>query len=200
MPTVEEILRDLEADDESTGDGADETPDAPDTATIKAVRDWGKGWEKKAKAQEKELEKLRTFQTEVTERERTATVAGVFKELGLPERQAELFLKTNEGEVTADVVRQFVTDFGLVPSGEGKGEEPEEKKGFEPGGISPQGTSPKPTLVTPQELLKILKEDPARADQLVAEGKVQTASYDDLTWKSQKGFDDAIEALKKARE
>jgi len=179
--TVEEILRALEADDEPANGEETETPDAPENTTLKAVRDWGKGWEKKAKSFEKKVEDLEKFRTEVVERERKTVVTGVFKELGLPEKQADLFLKTNDGEVTADAVKQFVTDFGLVPGGEEEGQEKvEEKRGFEPGGVSPQGGTPKPVLVTTAELMELLKTDPAQASKLVEEGKVERPSWDDL--------------------
>ena len=63
--TVEEILRALEADDEPADGEETETPDAPENTTLKAVRDWGKGWEKKAKSFEKKVEDLEKIRKSV---------------------------------------------------------------------------------------------------------------------------------------
>lgn len=168
MPSIEEILADLEDDDspkepESSGE-EQQTPS--DNSTIRSIRQALKDAEKRAKAAEA---KVLEFETE----KRTNTVKGVFKELELPERQAELFLKTHDGEVTSDAIRQFVTDFGLKDlSGETGGTTEEKSQGFEPGGTG--GSAPEPKFYSLDEV----KQMPA--DQVEALAKAGRLKLDQL--------------------
>ena len=181
MPTIEEILRELEASDVESGEAVEDKHDAGDNenATIRAIRESQKEWEKRAKELAKEVRTLRTQAETAAEESRKATALGVFKELELPEKQAELYLKTVEGDVTADSIRQFVTDFGLKDLSADTGGTTEDKsQGFEPGGTG--GAPPKADLISTVELAQIMATDPARASQLVAEGKVEKADWSTL--------------------
>jgi hypothetical protein len=180
MATVDEILASLEDSSGDASDGGDagtggDTPEPTptETATIKAVREWGKSWEKKAKEALKQVADLEAYKTSVVEAERKATVSTVFKELELPEAQAELFLKVNEGEVTADAIKQFVTDYGLKGGEDLSGGTTESKSGgFDAGGPNdarPLGSK----MYTADEALQLAQSDPEAYAAARKAGRVQ---------------------------
>ena len=175
MPGIEDILRDLDAD-ETEGSEEEVTP-VDDNVTIKAIRESQKQWEKKAKELARENKALVEFKKEVEDKTRLETVSSVFKELGLPDKQAELFLKTHEGEVTADNIKQFVQDYGLKDLSEETGGTTEDKSGgFTPGGVG--GAAGGVKGVTREEWLKLVKTDVDRAQRLFAEGRVDLSEIE----------------------
>lgn len=172
MPSLDELLAGLEDAPESADDGEDETPPANESPTIKQIRDAQKSWEKKARELGKELkatnEKLQAYETE----KRETTVKSVFAELDLPEKQANLFLKTHEGEITPDAIRQFVTDYGLKDLSEETGGTTEDKsQGFQPGGTG-GAAAPTGSKIPRAEWLQLVQSDPLRAQKLHSEGRV----------------------------
>lgn len=137
---AEEILAALQRADDLEEAGAKDKPeadpaDAPESNTMKAVREYGDSWKKRARDAEKRLAELEAAVAERTEKERRTTVETVFKGLELPDKQVDLFLKVHEGEVTDESIKQFVQDYGLKDlSGEGVTPSSEKEAGFQPGG------------------------------------------------------------------
>lgn len=173
MPSIEEILADLEASEtEEPAGQEDETPaGTSESSAIKAIRDSQKSWEKKARELGKELKAAHAQITEFTTTKRTETAYGVFDQLELPKAQADLFLKNHEGDVTADAIRQFVTDYGLKDlSAETGGTTEEKSEGFQPGGTG-SGTA-EPKVYSLDEAKTLAGSDPARLESLISSGRV----------------------------
>lgn len=180
MPDIEEILAAL-ADENDDGQSEEQAVPPTQTSQMKDLRDWGKQWEKKAKELARLNRELEEFRSKALEKERLVTVSAVFKELELPEKQADLFLKAHEGEVTADAIRQFVTDYGLKDlSVETGGTTEQKSEGFEPGGGG-QSSVPGPKVYSRAEWLALAKTSPDKARQLYESGRVDTSEIDQIT-------------------
>jgi hypothetical protein len=163
MPIEDDILKALL--EEAEGDSETETS-STESENLAKVRDWGKGWEKKAKELAKEVAPLREFKANAESEQRVGTAKSVFKELELPDEQVDLFLKVHEGDVTPEAIKKFVVDFRLKDLGEGA---IREEKDFEPGA---GGDAPSSKTYTREEFDALLYTDPARAERLFREGKV----------------------------
>lgn len=164
------LLASLE--NEETDEG--ETTDGGENNAIKQVRDHAKKLEKQLKSAAKELGELREFKQTVVADQTKATVQKAFTDAGLNEKHASLFLKVHDGEVTADAVKNFVTEYGLVP-GEAtdETEEPAEKSTFAPTQAASDGAAQQGTgTISRPDWLKIVGTDPAKAQKLQAAGKV----------------------------
>lgn len=173
MPSVEEILADLEASEEKEAEG-EEKEEAPgsENATIKQIRDAQKTWEKKARDLGKALKASEARVAEFEDTQRRTTAEGVFKEIGLSEKQAALYLKNHEGDVTSESIRQFVTDYDLADLSKETGGTTEEKSGgFQPGGTGNTESSTA-ALMPRKEWLQLVGTDPARAEKLLRDGRV----------------------------
>src|SRR5438874_2524726 len=109
MPTLDELL-DEESEETTEETAVSET----ENATIKAIRESQKKWEKAAKDATKLLRESEAKVTAFESAARESTAKAVFKEIGLSEKQAGLFLRVSEGEVTPESVRQFVQDYELA--------------------------------------------------------------------------------------
>lgn len=83
-------------------DHEDDTPDGADNQNFKQLRSYARKQEQRAKELEAQVAVLRE---EVTK--------AVFERVGLSEKHATLFAKVHEGEVTADAVVQFATEYEL---------------------------------------------------------------------------------------
>jgi galactitol-specific phosphotransferase system IIB component len=124
-------------DDVDTPDeGATVTP-AEDNKTIKQMRDALERAEKRAKAYEKQVEKLSEFQTSVLAERKNQAVTQVFTEVGLSPKHAELFKKVNPDlevdAITADTVKAFASEYELAASSGEVPDAPEVKpEGFTP--------------------------------------------------------------------
>lgn len=167
MDKIEEILAALDdSDDDKPDEPTSEDTPPKDNSAIKQIRAAVKEWEKRAKAAEAKVQEYET-------KEREATVKGVFKELELPEKQAALFLKTHEGDVTADAIKQFVVDYGLKDevATETGGTTEEKSQGFQPGGTG--GGIPEPKVYSLDEAKQLVGTDPGRLESLIAAGRVQ---------------------------
>lgn len=171
MPSIDEILADLDASEDNAEVAGEDADNSTDNSAIKAIR----AAEKEAKKQARELGKaLKEAQAEIAtfrNAERESTVKGVFAELELPEKQAALFLKTHEGDVTADAIKQFVQDYGLKDlSAETGGTTEEKSEGFQPGGTG--GAPADPKMYSLDEAKTLAATDGARLEQLIASGRV----------------------------
>lgn len=172
VATADEILAALAAGEEAPDE---ETPagDGSENSAIKQIRESQKMWEKKAKELAKENKTLLDFKVQTEEKARRDTVSAVFTELELPEKQAELFLKTHDGEVTSDAIRQFVVDFGLKDLSEQGDKTTEEKsQGFTPGGTG--GGNPPPAEVFDlNKAMELASSDPAKLEKMFSEGRLK---------------------------
>lgn len=131
--------------------------------------------QKEKKAMAKKLAELEEFQNQILAEKRKQALATA----GLNDFHAEVFSKFFE-EVTDENVKVYKERAGLVqPEPEPEPEvAPEAPRGFAP--MQVPGTTNAVRMFTVEELKQIAKTDPARANQLVAEGKVQLARWEDL--------------------
>jgi hypothetical protein len=118
---------------------------------------------------------------------RSLKATSVFKELGLPAKHAELYLKVKGDEpITAESVGSFITDYSLAPS-EQTAPAPENQPAPTPvdqtaslAGMA--GAAGNPSLagvasgqkMTQAEFQKMLLTDPTGATRAYVEGRVQT--------------------------
>ena len=126
---------------------------------------------------EKELDELRKFKTDTTTEVRTRTATEAFKALKLSEKQADLFLRLNpEGEVTAEAVRAFATEYGFTPQ-EASSEEGEETKTDEGTAFKPvstsEGTPAAGKMLNAIEWFELYQTNPGEAMALANRGKVK---------------------------
>ena len=103
------------ADETSGWEEESEEEETPgDSAPMKQLRAHGRKLQKDLKAQEAELTELRTFKTTTELASRELQAGKLFTELGLSDKQARLFLKTNpDTEVTKDSIKEFAVEYGL---------------------------------------------------------------------------------------
>ena len=159
---------------------------------FKQLRDYAKKLERQVSSASKELEQLRQFQAEVQAEKRAATVAQVFKKVGLSEKHAGLFAKINaDAELTEEAVIAFASEYDQprqevqAPEGEASVEEissgnivelnPAEaqpaKTGFAP--AQPAGV-PSGTIITSyEEAVKLQTSNPAEFARLFQAGRVK---------------------------
>lgn len=170
MPSIDDILDALGEDPEEE---PTETSAAPkqENKAFKELRDHAKRLERENNRLNKEVGDLREFKTSVTKAQRAKQVEGAFKELGLNEKQAELFLRVSDAdEISVDGVREFAQQYGLIV-----GEEETTTTsggGFPPSNLSGSADPGKRT-VTRDEFEKMVSTNPAKARELLAEGRVK---------------------------
>lgn len=137
---------------------------------------------KRAKDLEKELDELRSFQERTLQEQKTNALRGA----GLTEGQAKAFQAMYQ-EVNDEALASFRAEvLGVQP--EAPAEEPTldiapetiEAPGLGPVNVPTSAAAPQSKQYTANELARILLEDPARADRLVAEGKFKQADWADL--------------------
>lgn len=176
MPTspksVEEILAELEGSEdepEDDGEGEDKSGDNP---TIRQIRESQKHWQKQARDLGKALKDANATIAEFESKTRVTTAEGVFEQLGLTKKQAALYLATKPEEVSADTIKAFVKEYELAEITEGGQEDSEtESTGFEPGGLGGAGVASS-TKVPRTEWLKLAETDPAKAEKMFLDGRV----------------------------
>lgn len=156
--------------------------DVDDNQTIKSIRDHAKALERQLKAQERELETLRSLRDQYESDARRAKTAAVFTEVGLSEKHATLFAALNpDVEPDAETVKAFAEEYGLaIARTEG---DDDKLKAEEDPGFSPV-TSGQPTdkrRYSSEEWWTLQRENPAAALQAVKDGRVDLAgSLSDL--------------------
>lgn len=126
--------------------------------------------QKARKDAEKQLAELVKFRDDQLAKARTEAL----KSAGLSEGQAKYF----QGDVTPESIEAYKVDLGITTKVQETEEEAADQSreaellkrpAFQP---TVTGTAVAPAAISAAELAKILKTDPARADKLVAEGKV----------------------------
>lgn len=167
MPSLEEMLAAIAADDAGEDTESEETVPTPrkDNSAFKQLRDHAKKLEREAAAAKKEAEELREWKQTREEQDKSSALAGA----GLSPRQAEVFLKFY-GDVTPENVAEFRKDVlgvGATPTGDQAPSEefrPTGSAGFDAPGDKP---------LTMEEVKKLKEEDPDKALALLRSGNVQ---------------------------
>lgn len=143
----------------------DDGEEEDDNASFRQLRQHAKKLEKELASLRKEAEELRRFREEV-ERQRTVEAArAAFREAGLPDALAELYVKAEEGEATKETVLAFAKRYGLAreePAGSEETEEQQPSAGFAPT-VTPQAAPTGRTPMTWKEFADLHRVDPARA-------------------------------------
>lgn len=173
MPSIDDILDALKDEDGSEEEPV-ETSAPKENKAFKELRDHAKRLERENARLNKEMGELRDFKSSVTKAEKAKQVQGAFKELGLNEKQAELFLRvTDTDEITTDGVREFAQQYGLIV-GEEDGDISTTTVG---GGFPPSNVTgsadPGTRVVTRDDFEKIAKTNPTKARELLSEGRVK---------------------------
>lgn len=171
MPSIDEILGALEeSDSEEDTETTTAAPPAKDNRAFKELRDHAKRLEKETAKMNRELAELREFKSSITKAERAQQVQGAFKELGLNEKQAELFLRvTDAEEITVDSVKQFAQQYGLIVGDE---DTTTVDGGFPPTNVSTTAESTG-RMLSRDEFEKLAATNPTRARQYLTEGRVK---------------------------
>jgi len=167
MPSIEEILASLSEEPE-TADGDDnDTSEPKDNKTIKAIRDHAKKLERELSKAAKELGELREFKSTVTREKTQEQVTAAFKEAGIEDRFAKLFLRVQGDEpVTAESISSFVQEYGLAD----EGKVPPGGGGFAP---TPGGEPANKATISRDDFDKLARENPAKAQEYLRRGAVQ---------------------------
>lgn len=171
-------------DDDDTDEGAGTTSGSKDdNKSIKDLRSAVRRAEKAEKAALAELEPLRAFKAERDATERAAAITSAFEEAKLNPTHSKLYAALNpEAEVTADSVRQFATEYGLIDTAGADADVASgavvQSKGWTPVTID-DGTRGA-TTVSRAEWLKLAATDQKRAEQLFLAGRVDLSDVDAL--------------------
>lgn len=165
MPSLEEMLAAIAAEDsgeDTVSDDTEDTPRAKPNSAIKQLRDHAKKLEREANAAAKERDELRAWKEQRVQEDN----ANALKGAGLSPRQADVFLKFY-GEVTPENISEFRRDV-LGVTGEEAPTPPEE---FRPtGAIGAFGQAEKP--LTRSEFEALWRKDPVEADAKASAGLV----------------------------
>src|SRR5258706_3338933 len=133
---------------------------------------------KKLRDAEKEIDRLKPFETKVVTGERDIKLTAVFKEAGVSEKQVKIFTALNPevdpATVTKESVVKFAQDNDLTitpPEAEGEGEAAgSEGDGFTPVATPPGAVTQKGVLSS-DDWLKLAGTDPAAAEAAFKPGK-----------------------------
>lgn len=139
-----------------------------DNKVIKQIRDHAKKLEKELAQTRKEADELKTWKAETESRSRTQVLSAA----GFNEKQAQAFLAMNQ-EVSSEAIQSFKSEVL------GQGEAPESaSRNDTSSGFGPTDTSGERSgttaggYVTRQEFEQIMRQNPAKGDELVRSGKV----------------------------
>ena len=137
MSTVDELLAALQAEEEAaeaaaSGDTGEGSNPAAESNVMKQIRDRNKALTKALKEEKARADAAEAYRVEVETAKNTALARNVFKGANLPEKQADLFLKIHQGEVTEEAAKQFIVDNELGVIEDVAPTQP--KDSFEPGG------------------------------------------------------------------
>lgn len=110
-------------------DGENEDKQESDNSSFRDLRAHAKRLERQVAKLQKEREALLEFKTKVEEEKKQATVARLFKEVGLSEKHAGLFIKVTPDldpeSVSVETVRSFAEEYDLPLKQEPSSESPE---------------------------------------------------------------------------
>lgn len=170
----DELLSGFEGDEET------ESPKQKESDFVKLRREKNR-IEKELKAALPELEELRAYKETSVREQVSGKARTAFTQLGLNEKQADLFLRTHDVaiEVTPDVVKTWAVEYGLAPAEEAASEpEPVREQAFTftptAGGASPAGQKRYSTA----EFLDLYQRDPNAAMEAKRKGLVDTPAPD----------------------
>lgn len=174
MPTIEEILADLNDEgDEPT----DDKPAGSQDGEAKGLRAELEKYVKKANSLEKKYNAVTAAFEEQRAEQRASQTTATFKELGLSEKQAQLFLKTNDGDVTKEAIEAFVEDYGFkpaesTPTSTGSGD-----TSFKPGtGVADAAAGSTAGFMSEEEATQLRRTDARAYARAIQEGRVATKS------------------------
>ena len=123
------------------------------------------------KAMKQEAEELRAFKAQAEQQARTATVADVFKEVGLKPKHAKFY--PTEGDVSPDAIKAWAVEeaFLEVEEGEEVPAPPKQETGFTPTVIG-EGTPLGAKTYSFEEFEQLLQADPTKATRVWKTGLV----------------------------
>jgi hypothetical protein len=141
------------------------------SSSFRQLREYAKKLEKELKSLQKEAEELRQFRAEQEKAQRKSQLAASFKELGLSEKHAELFLLAKpDTEPNVEEVKRFALEYGLL-RGDSKPEEENKSTGaFAP--LPPSGEPAGSKRYTSEEFWALYQENPNEALRAASEGRV----------------------------
>ena len=149
--------------------------DRQESNPMKELRNHAKELEKQLKATEKEKAELLKFREEVETRQRRDALASTFTDLGLTDKQAELYFKTQtdeSAEIKPEDIKLWAIDYGLLQAPETDEEEVSSDPSFVPIPKS-AGGPPSGRMITSAEFDELMQTDQAQAIKLASEGRVQ---------------------------
>jgi hypothetical protein len=141
---------------------------------MKQIRDRNKSLAKALKAEKQRADEAEAFRLQVETERNTALARNVFKSANLPEKQAELFLKIHQGEVTEEAAQQFIVDNELGVIDAVAPTTP--KDSFEPGGGSGTPVPPGQGFLSDEEALALRQTDPRQYIAAMNAGRIKRAS------------------------
>jgi hypothetical protein len=129
--------------------------ESPESSTIKQLREAADAANKRAKAAEKEARELREFKESQESLLRETTVKEKFREAGLPENAATLYLKD---DTAPEDVTEWASQYGFT-AGAAQSQTIAPPPGFTP----TVGTPPGPQAMSRDEFDALVKTDPQAA-------------------------------------
>lgn len=166
MPSLEEMLAAIAAEDgdqETVSDDTNDAPKAQQSSAFKQLRDHAKKLEREAAAAAKERDELRAWKESRVQEDNSNALKGA----GLSPRQADVFLKFY-GDVTPENIAEFRRD---VLGAEVEETAPPEEEFRPTGAVSAFGQEEKP--LSKAEFEALWAKDPAKARAVAAAGRVQ---------------------------
>jgi hypothetical protein len=102
---------------EAEGFGMSEEDQEPSNETLEQMRRQIDDLSRELKRERKEGESLRTFKSAWEQEQRETKARTAFKDAGLHERWADLYMKVNtEAEVTPEAIQSFAAEYSLTPA------------------------------------------------------------------------------------
>jgi hypothetical protein len=145
----------------------DEAPQEQDSNPVKQLRTHANKLEKQLKAQEKELEDLRSFHTEQTAKQRDSQVTTVFNDLGLNPAHVKFWkLENPDTEPEANAVGKWAVENGFAQA---------EESAPDTGSFTPttvEGTAVGNKRLSVTEWYELTASDPAAAQLAFQKGRV----------------------------
>ena len=160
-------------------DDGDEDNSSQDSNPMKELRDHTKALERERKTLTKELDELRAWKADREHADRSKSVTGVFSDLGLGEKQAELYMKLNpEAEsVEPGDARAFAEEYGWAVTSSDE-ESADTSAGFSPSQAS-SGIPAKGQRLSSEDFWKLVKENQAEALKMARDGRVDFKTTND---------------------
>lgn len=145
---------------------------------MKSLRNHAKKLERQLKALTTENEELKAFKSAAETETLKNTTASIFKELGLTDKQAELYTKVNPDVLaTPELAKAFATEYGWQLPEVEESEEEGESAPFAP---LPTSGAPAPTgqIMDSDKWFDLYKTNPAEAIRIANKGRVSLLTED----------------------